>query len=168
MTEIQFKEFLISIRPHLYRAAYSLTKNYEDSNDLVQDTYIKALKSQKNITDYSNLKAWAITILRNNFINDYRKARIRSTDVDVTPDLHYINLIVDKDFFSPESDYAKKEIINAINNLNYKLQVPFKLYVHGYKYNEIAEELNVDLGTVKSRIFKARQQLMSVLRDYAA
>jgi len=168
MTHSQFNTFLINLRPDLYRFAYSLTKNTEDSNDLVQDTYIKAFSYRPKITDYSNLRSWTLTILKNKFINNYRAARTKNSVIDVTPDLYFINLTIDKGFHSPESSYAEKEIMKAINNLNYKLQVPFKLHVHGYKYEEIAKQLNLDLGTVKSRIFMARKQLMSVLRDYAA
>ena len=166
MTDIQFNTFLINNRSHLYRSALLLTKSHEDSNDLVQETYLKALRYRERLTDHSNLKGWVMTILRHAFISRYRMDRIRHEIVDVTPDLHYINLAVDKDFFAPESNYAEKEITKAIDDLNYNIQVPFKLHINGYKYNEIADQLNIDMSAVKSRIFRARKKLMSELKDY--
>jgi RNA polymerase sigma-70 factor (ECF subfamily) len=86
--------------------------------------------------------------------------------MDGTQELYYINMPSDKGSISPESSYAADEINKAIENLHSDYRIPFRMHVEGFKYEEIAENLNLKLGTVKSRIFFARQKLMSVLDDY--
>jgi len=89
-----------------------------------------------------------------------------NTMMDGTQELYYLNHSSDKGSISPESAFSGNEIEKAINALNDEYRLPFQMHVDGYKYEEIAENLNLKLGTVKSRIFFARQKLMSVLRDY--
>ena len=91
---------------------------------------------------------------------------MENTMMDGTQELYYVNLPSDKGTISPESSYAEDEINKAIEALHSDYRLPFRMHVNGYKYEEIAEELGLKLGTVKSRIFFARQKLMSVLKDY--
>ena len=105
--------------------------------------------------------------MKNTFINNYRRnVKSRSTFDGSNNDLH---LKMTKDNYpSPESIYSSKEIIKCINALEDEYKVPFNMFLDGYKYKEIAEDLNLPLGTVKSRIFFTRKKLEKSLKDYAA
>jgi RNA polymerase sigma-70 factor (ECF subfamily) len=104
--------------------------------------------------------------MKNTFINNYRRNVKESTIIDSTQDLYYINQPQVNGVLSPESDYAEGEIERAINSLGDEFRIPFRMHLQGYKYKEIAEELGLKIGTVKSRIFFTRQKLMNMLKDY--
>ncbi len=104
--------------------------------------------------------------MRNIFINNYRQTVRKATVIDQTEDLYHLNISQDSGLETPEGSYAVKEISAALNSFNEEYRVPFNMFVAGYKYNEIAEKLNLPLGTVKSRIFFARKQLREQLQDY--
>ena len=104
--------------------------------------------------------------MRNIFINKYRKVVRSATVIDQTEDLYHLNLPQDSGFETPEGSVAAKEITDAINAFSDDYRIPFSMHVAGYKYNEIAEKMNLPLGTVKSRIFFARQRLQQTLKDY--
>jgi len=104
--------------------------------------------------------------MKNTFINNYRRGQKGNTIIDSTKDLYYINLPQDKGSISPESSYAAEEIEKAIDSLDDEYRLPFRMHVEGFKYEEIAEKLKLKTGTVKSRIFFARQKLMKILKDY--
>ena len=154
------------MKSNLQRFAMSLTSDHDDALDLVQDTYVKALTNQDKFVDYSNLKAWVFTIMKNTFINNYRRGVKENTIIDGTKDLYFVNLPQDKGFVSPDSSFAEKEIDKAIESLSDDFKIPFRMHLQGYKYQEIAENLNLKIGTVKSRIFFTRQKLMEILKDY--
>ena len=116
--------------------------------------------------DNVNFKGWVFTIMRNIFINNYRKVVRSATIMDQTEDLYHLNLPQDSGFETPEGSVAAKEITAAINSFSDDYRIPFSMHVAGYKYNEIAEKMNLPLGTVKSRIFFARQRLQQTLKDY--
>ena len=146
--------------------ALMLTANREDAQDLMQDTTLKVLDNQEKFIDNVNFKGWVLTIMRNIFINNYHKIVRTQTVVDQGEDLYNLDITNESGFDSPEGSYQIQEISKAIENLNKDLKIPFSMYVSGYKYNEIAEKLNLPLGTVKSRIFFARQELQKTLKDY--
>jgi len=104
--------------------------------------------------------------MKNTFINNYRRRVKENIIIDNTQDLYYINQPSDKGYISPESSYSVEEIEMTIESLRDEFKVPFRLYLDGYKYKEIADELGLKIGTVKSRIFFTRQRLMQVLKDY--
>jgi RNA polymerase sigma factor (sigma-70 family) len=164
MTEPEFNSYLIKSAPELLKYAMNLTKNRDDSQDLLQDTCIKALRYREGLTNHDNLISWLMVIMKNTFINNYRQQKYRKTVLDVTPDLFYIDKGSEKGHISPESNLAVKDILGAINELDHKYQVPFKMFIHGYKYEEIADEMGVNLVTIKSRIHLARKELMSALK----
>jgi RNA polymerase sigma-70 factor (ECF subfamily) len=149
----------------MFNFAMMLTANKDDAQDLLQDTTLKALDNQDKYVDNINFKGWVLTIMRNIFINNYRKIIRNQTIIDQTEDLYHLNLSQDSGFDTPEGAFTIKEINKAINNLNNDLKMPFSMFLLGYKYTEIAEKLNLPLGTVKSRTFFARQELQSSLRD---
>ena len=135
-------------------------------NPLLQDTTLKALDNEDKYVDNVNFKGWVFTIMRNIFINNYRKVVRSATIIDQTEDLYHLNLPQDSGFESPEGSYAAREINDIINSFPDEYRVPFSMHVAGYKYNEIADEMGLPLGTVKSRIFFARKKLQVLLKDY--
>jgi len=167
MTTFEFNSNLIGMKPNLQRFAMSLTSDHDTALDLVQDTYLKAITNKDKFVDYTNLKAWVFTIMKNTFINNYRRNIKENTIIDGTQDLYYINQPNDKGSISPESNYSEGEIERAINSLEDEFRIPFRMHIEGYKYREIADELGLKIGTVKSRIFFTRQKLMQMLKDYS-
>ena len=146
--------------------AYMLTSNRDDAYDLLQDTTLKVLDNEEKYIDNTNFKGWVFTIMRNIFINNYRRTARESTIVDQTEDLYHLNLPQESGLETPEGGVAVDEITRAINSFPDEYRVPFSMLVAGYKYNEIAEKMHLPLGTVKSRIFFARQRLQEILKDY--
>ncbi len=167
MTPYEFNNNLIGMKPNLHRFAMSLTYDRDTALDLVQDTYLKALTFKDKFVDYTNLKAWVFTIMKNTFINNYRRSVKENTIMDSTRDLYFLNQPHDKGFISPESHYSEAEIQKAIDSLEDEFRIPFRMHLQGYKYKEIADKLGLKIGTVKSRIFFTRQKLMLMLKDYA-
>ena len=165
MNALQFQERILGIQDNMFNFAMMLTANKDDANDLMQDTTLKALDNQDKYVDNVNFKGWVLTIMRNIFINNYRKIVRSQTMVDQTENLYFLNLPQDSGFDTPEGSLSVKEINSAIDHLNNDLKVPFTMHLSGYKYNEIAEKMDLPLGTVKSRIFFARQELQRGLKD---
>ena len=166
MNGIQFQQKLLSLQENMMNFALMLTANRDDAQDLLQDTTLKVLDNQDKFVDNVNFKGWVLTVMRNIFINNYHKIVRVQTVVDSSADLYNLDVVNDSGFDSPDKAYQIKEITKAINGLNDDLKVPFSMFLRGYKYNEIAEKLNVPLGTVKSRIFFARQELQKRLKDF--
>ena len=166
MNGIQFQQKLLSLQENMMNFALMLTANRDDAQDLLQDTTLKVLDNQDKFVDNVNFKGWVLTVMRNIFINNYHKIVRVQTVVDSSADLYNLDVVNDSGFDSPDKAYQIKEITKAINGLNDDLKVPFSMSLSGYKYNEIAEKLNVPLGTVKSRIFFARQELQKRLKDF--
>ena len=155
---ITFKQKLLGLQGNLLNFAYQLTTNREAAEDLVQD--------ESKYVDNVNFKGWVFTIMRNIFINNYRRQVRSATVVDKTEDLYHLNLSQESGLTTPEGSYAAKEISLAINGFSDDYKVPFSMYIAGYKYSEIAEKMGLPLGTVKSRIFFARKRLQAMLKDY--
>ena len=166
MATVEFQTRLMSLQANLLNFAYMLTSNRDDAHDLVQDTTLKALDNADKYVENTNFKGWVFTIMRNIFINNYRRVMCNATVVDQTEDLYHLNLSQDSGIDSPEESYSVQEITAAINEFPEKYRIPFSMHVAGYKYNEIADETGLPLGTVKSRIFFARQQLQTRFADY--
>ena len=166
MNGIQFQQKLLSLQENMMNFALMLTANRDDAQDLLQDTTLKVLDNQDKFVDNVNFKGWVLTVMRNLFINNYYKVVRVQTFVDSSADLYNLEITNDSGLDSPDKAYQIKEITKAINGLNDDLKVPFSMFLSGYKYNEIAEKLNVPLGTVKSRIFFARQELQKRLKDF--
>ena len=158
-TTTTFQTNLMNLQSNLLNFAFMLTSNRDDAYDLLQDTTLKALDNQDKYAENTNFKAWVMTIMRNLFINNYRRSVRNATVVDTTDNLYHLNLSQDSGFESPEETYGANEITAAINEFSDEYRIPFSMHVAGYKYNEIAEHMNLPLGTVKSRIFFARKKL---------
>ena len=156
----------MSLQSNLFNFAMMLTSNRDDANDLLQDTTLKALDNQEKFADGTNFKGWVFTIMRNIFINNYRRASRAATVVDTTENMFHLNLSQDSGIESPDESYTAQEITEAINEFSDDFRIPFSMHIAGYKYNEIAEKMNLPLGTVKSRIFFARKKLQERFADY--
>ena len=167
MKTFNFTQDLLNIQSELLRFAYKLTADREEANDLLQETTLKALDNEDKYTPDTNFKGWMYTIMRNIFINNYRKVVRDQTFVDQTDNLYHLNMPQDSGFDSTESAYDMKEIHKVVNALPKDYRIPFAMYVSGFKYREIADKLNLPLGTVKSRIFFTRQKLQIQLKDFA-
>jgi RNA polymerase sigma-70 factor (ECF subfamily) len=163
--QTQIQEQLDAISNSLKAFSMKLTGNSDDAEDLYQDTALRIITNADKYNQGTNFKAWAVTIMRNIFINNYRKKMRRNLIVDQTPNNYYIDSgdrPVDND---GEAQVAFKELIAMVDALPDDFRVPFMMAYQGYKYDEIAEELNSPLGTIKSRIFFARRKLQKMYED---
>ena len=166
MAKAEFHKRLMDLQDNLLSFALKLTSNYDDAHDLLQDTTCKALVNEQKYVDDSNFRSWVFTIMRNIFINNYRRVVRSQTVVDKSDDLYQMNLPQIEASETPENSYTLSEVTQAVNELAEEYRRPFSLHVAGYKYQEIAEMMQLPLGTVKSRIFFAKQKLQQQLREY--
>jgi len=164
--EKQFTELLTGHTSPLKAFAMKLTRNPAAAEDLTQDTMLKAFVNAEKFQTGTNIKAWLYTIMRNIFINNYRRAMKSGIFNDPTDDQYFINSSSLTHRNDGESNLVMKEIEVAMKGLNEKLRVPFMMSYRGYKYDEIAKELQIPLGTVKVRIHNARKVLMGKLEVY--
>lgn len=163
MTIIEFGYELISLEENLMRFANRLTANKDDAKDLLQETFLKALKYCDKFVDESSLKAWTYTIMKNTFINNYRRNMFQNIYNDQSKIAFFINQTQSAGSDCPDAAYSVLEINQNIERLKDIYRTPFKMHIKGYKYKEIADKLNLNIGTVKSRIFHSRKQLMDKL-----
>ncbi|HEV7781436.1 MAG TPA: RNA polymerase sigma factor [Chitinophagaceae bacterium] len=159
MSSPDFNKILLTNADFLKPFAINLTRDTEAANDLYQETLYKALANQEKYHTGTNIKAWLFTIMRNIFINNYRRKAKQKTIFDSTPNEYLLNLKQATVANAAESNLRLKEINKAIRDLPEIFRTPFLLYFDGYKYNEIAEVLTEPLGTIKSRIHFARKLL---------
>lgn len=160
MSSKDFQKQLIGLQAHLLNFAYKLTSNREDANDLLQETSLKVLDNENNYVENHNFNSWAFTIMRNLFINNCRKSGFReiTEPLDFSLPLEAVE--------SPEDTMSVKEINNVLKNFSEEYRIPLSMYMSGYMYQEIADKLDLPLGTVKSRIFMARKLLLEKLKDF--
>jgi len=163
MTSSKFNQQFNKLTPMLHSFAFKLTNNMPDAGDLFQETAFRAMKNQNKYKAGTNLKAWLFTIMKNIFINDYRKKKRANTIIDTTDNRHFINsgkvAVVNK----ANSNIMVGELKKMIGQLEEAIKIPFMMYFSGYRYQEIADHLNIPLGTVKSRIFFARKELKKLV-----
>ncbi len=154
-----FGHQLVNLQDRLEKFAYTLTRNPYDARDLLQETLKRALENKDKFAENTNLKAWTHTIMKNIYIKNYRKSK-RGCGI-------FDNVETDaSDPYSADSGVLTNEIKNEIEQLDAEFMVPFMRHVEGFKYKEIADGLNLKIGTVKSRIFFARKKLMKSLEGY--
>lgn len=158
-----FKKRLLGLQNNLLNFAYQLTTSRDAAKDLVQDTTLKVLDNEEKYVDNINFKGWVFTIMRNIFINNYRRQVRSATVIDTTEDLYHLNLSQESGLETPEGSVAAKEISAAIDSFADEYKIPFTMYIAGYKYAEIAETMQLPLGTIKSRIYFARKRLQVLL-----
>lgn len=161
----QIQTQLDGIGNSLRAFSLKLTGNSDDAADLYQDTALRIITNADKYRQGTNFKAWAVTIMRNIFINNYRKKVRRNLIVDQTPNNYYINSGGRQVENHGESNIEYKELVKLVDQLADDFRIPFIMAYEGYKYDEIAEELGSPLGTIKSRIFFARRKLQKMYAD---
>lgn len=162
MTVNEFNNNFENLEDLLFGFAMKLTKNRDRARDLMQETLMRAFKNKERFRKGTNFKAWVTTIMRNSFINNYRKQRTRNRIEQPVEDmLHIADRAITNEKAS--SSMMMKELNVILNQLSDTYRVPFIMFYEGYAYLEIAEEMNLPIGTVKSRIFFARKQLKNAI-----
>ncbi len=167
MTTKEFFKHIEEVNPILKNFALRLTQDEEKALDLYQETVCKALKNKDSFTEGTNFKAWITTIMRNTFINDYRKAKNNQV-TQVGHDGLFFKIHHKTVYNEGEVKVNVDELKKMIDSLDKKLRIPFKRFYEGYKYHEIADELNLPIGTIKSRIHKARKVLQKQYKSRVA
>ena len=166
MATIDFNQLLLSNTEFLKPFAVTLTRDNEVAKDLLQETMYRALANKEKYNVGTNIKAWLYTIMRNIFINNYRRKSKQSTIFDSTPNEFLINYNQVTTSNAAEGALKMKDIQKAIHQLPEIFRNPFMLYFEGYKYHEIADMLSEPLGTIKSRIHFARKLLKEQLTRF--
>jgi len=159
MSTLEFNQVLISNADYLKPFAITLTRDTETAKDLLQETMYRALANRDKYNSGTNIKAWLYTIMRNIFINDYRRRAKQNTIFDSSPNDFLLDHNQPRIANDAESILVMKDVQAAIHQLPQIFRDPFLLYFEGYKYNEIATILTEPLGTIKSRIHFARKLL---------
>jgi RNA polymerase sigma-70 factor (ECF subfamily) len=157
---------IIGFRQTLLTLTRRFSNNTEERQDLVQDTLLKALMYGDKFREGTNLKGWLFTIMRNTFINNYRKSKLEKTLNDSAQSSRFLNIPEQHTFNRPHENMELQEIWSRVNDIKEEYLVPFKMHTMGYKYEEIATHLNIPVGTVKSRIFQARKDIQKNLHGY--
>ena len=167
MSQLEFFTEFNRLTTLLNAFAYNLTKNSEDAKDLYQETAFRAMTNRDKFRPGTNLKAWLFTIMKNIFINNYRKKVKANTIMDNTDNLYYLNSGRNSIENAADSNILIKELKGMIEMLDDSTRIPFLMHYQGFKYQEIADHLDLPLGTVKSRIFFARKDLKAqIARQY--
>lgn len=167
MTAVEFTYSIAKMSKSLKPFAMRLTKDSDDANDLLQDTLLKAFTNRDKYSDGTNLKAWLYTIMKNTFITNYQRMIRKNTFIDNSDNLHYINSLESSTDNLAFSAFALDDINKAVGSLEEVYRTPFMMYYRGFKYHEIAQKLNIPIGTVKNRIHIARKELKDKLVMYA-
>lgn len=163
MNEADFNAKFDDLTPSLKSFAYNLTKDNEEAKDLYQETAFRAMTNRDKFRAGTNLKAWLFTIMKNIFINNYRKKTKANTIVDTTDNLYFINSSKSVVSNGAGTIIQMEELGKMITDLEDSIRIPFQMHYEGYKYQEIADQLILPLGTVKSRIFFARKELKKTI-----
>lgn len=166
MATAEFNQMLMQNADFLKPFAVTLTKDHESAKDLLQETMYRALANQEKYSVGTNIKAWLYTIMRNIFINNYRRKSKQNTIFDHSSNDYLLDHQQSAIANSAESNLKVKEIQAAIHALPEIFRHPFMLYFEGYKYHEIADMLHEPLGTIKSRIHFARRLLKEQISRY--
>ena len=166
MPALDFNKTLLLHAEFLKPFAITLTHDSEEAKDLFQETLYRALANKEKYNIGTNLKAWLYTIMRNIFINNYRKKVKQNTILDKTANEFLINSSKAVTANDAIASLNMQEIHKCINSLPEIFKTPFMLHYDGFKYDEIAAMLYEPLGTVKSRIHFARKLLKSQIEHY--
>jgi len=158
MSTIEFNSHFDELQNRLMPSAYRLTRNYEDARDLIQETAMRAFNNKEKFEVGTNFRAWVTTIMRNTFINIYRKKKNRATSSEPSDSYIFVNEGHSEDN-KAGSNMMMQELNNIIEDLDITYRKPFMMFFEGWKYEEIAVLMNLPIGTVKSRIFSARKML---------
>lgn len=146
--------------------AYKFTRDTNVADDLFQDTMVKAIRYFDQFKEGTNIKGWLFTIMRNTFINDYRRQTRTNSLIIQEEEITSAHLAHQSASNTAEGKFAMADIQRSLATLPKCYYEPFMRYFEGYKYHEIAEEMNIPIGTVKTRIHMARAILKKQLKIY--
>jgi len=146
--------------------AVKFTQNIDDAEDLLQDTMLKAMRYYKHFDRGINLRGWLFVIMKNTFLNTYKRDMRDFSLITRQEQLSSPDLMMSATRNTAESSFAMADITKALDSLSGIYRIPFIKYIEGYKYEEIAEELSIPLGTVKTRIHQGREILKKRLGVY--
>ncbi|NJC25401.1 RNA polymerase sigma factor [Neolewinella antarctica] len=168
MTNQEFTQEIGKLDNLLFSFALRLTRSQQDAQDLMQETAMRAYRHREKFAIGTNFKSWVSTIMRNTYINHYRKAKSRK----------HVNQPIESFTFALENqnavdnvgehDMRMKELRKVMNGIGEIYRIPFLMFYQGYEYQEIADHLCIPIGTVKSRIFLARQKMKAVIGSRTA
>lgn len=166
MTKLEFNTLVVQHTESLRVYALHFTRDHDDAQDLVQDTIVKAVTYFGKFKEGTNLKGWLYTIMKNTFINNYRRVVKTSSLVTKSDEISSANLAHSATRNEGESKFVMEDITRAMDELSEEYCVPFSMYYEGYKYQEISEHLEIPIGTVKTRIHVARKLMKRSLHTY--
>ena len=161
MTLIEFNNKFLMIKNSLEKFAYCLTADKENAKELLQDTFLTSLKNRNSFVNKSSFKAWTFTIMKDIFLHKYNTLK-NNAQVQTMKSFFSDEANV---FFDSNRPHPANFLLEPIEPVNDEFRVIFKMHLDGYKYMEIADELNIKPGTVKSRIFFTRKALMDQLNN---
>jgi RNA polymerase sigma factor (sigma-70 family) len=166
MTKIEFNTIVLLQSSSLKNYAMRFTHDNEDANDLVQDTILKAITYYNNFKEGTNIKGWLYTIMKNTFINNYRRFIKTTSFITKTDEITSNQLSYSATNNKGENKFVMDDIKAALKSLSEEYYIPFTMYFEGFKYHEIADYLDIPIGTVKTRIHVARKLLKKKLGAY--
>lgn len=166
MNKLEFNTLIIQQSESLRAYAKNFTRDQDDANDLVQDTLLKAVTYFTNFREGTNLKGWLYTIMKNTFINNYRRIIKTNSFISKEEEISSANLVVSASQNIGENRFVMDDINQALANLSEDYYIPFTMHFEGYKYHEISDHLNIPIGTVKTRIHVARKVMKKTLTAY--
>ncbi len=163
MTQVEFQTKWYELESLLFGFAMKLTRNKEEAKDLMQETVLKAYRNKERFKMNTNFKAWTTTIMRNTFINAYRKKTTRKkVEAPIEDFLYSIESKAAEEL--ADASVRTKDLYKTLDTLSDTYRIPFLMFFKGYEYKEIAAQLNIPIGTVKSRIHSARQNLKKAIK----
>ncbi len=164
MTSMEFSLRFNELADLMFGFAMKLTKNREEAKDLLQETATRAFGNLKRFKKGTNFKAWISTIMHHSFVNHYRRKKTREVGAD-TVKVQFYGQGNKSTFANAHSKIMMKELMSLVNGLAVDYKDPFLMHYEGYSYKEISKKLGLRMGTVKSRIFYARQRLQEKILE---
>ncbi|MBC6992893.1 sigma-70 family RNA polymerase sigma factor [Neolewinella lacunae] len=165
MTPQEFTQEIGKLENLLFSFALRLTRSQQDAQDLIQETSMRAYRHRDKFTMGTNFKSWVSTIMRNTYINNYRKNKSRK---HVNQPIEHFTFALESHSAVPnqgEHDMRLKELKGMLDGIGEIYRIPFMMFLRGYEYKEIADQMDIPIGTVKSRIFLARQKMKMAIGD---
>ena len=165
-SEEDFEERLLRILGDLSQFAHKLNSDQDKAKDLLHDTILKVLDNRDKYVNDSNYRGWALTIMKNIFINNHYKDNRISLTLDQDEKSSFADIPYESGFVASGGECTLKDIRQAVSSVANEYRIPFSMHIAGYKYEEIATFMNLPIGTVKSRIYYTRKKLQILLKDY--
>lgn len=166
MNQTEFTSGIDIHAQQLYSHALKFTNNEDDAKDLVQETLIKGMRFCERFDEGTNLKGWLYVIMKNTYINEFRKNVKKKSLITTDEEISSAQLANSATTNHSNTVFAMEDIRKAMDSIKQEYSIPFQLYFEGYKYEEIAEQLDIPIGTVKTHIYQARLGLKKYLKIY--